>query len=512
MSRLRCETLVLPRAGGSARAPAGTTAVVVGGGIAGVAAATVLCERGVEVTLVEKTPRLGGRAGGWPTELATGERVEVEHGFHAFFRQYYNLRALLRRLDPCIGMLQPLDDYPILGPDGTVQSFAGLPRSSRLQLAALASRTPHLRAADLARSNIRAALEMLRFDPERTYARLDATSAATYLDSLGFPPAARRMLFGVFARSFFNAEHEMSAAELLMMFHFYALGNPEGLLFEVARDPAHTVIWSPFALWLSRRGARLRMGTSARRVNRSPLGSWRVECSNGTVEADRLVLALDVGALRSVVRESPDLEPIRAHIGHLRVARPFAVWRLWLDRPMAARRAPFAGTTGMGLLDNVSIYDRFQQESARWARAHAGSVVELHAYAVSPDLDEATIKDDLLAGLHALYPEARGARVVDERFALHQDCPAFPPGECASRPRVATPFADLALAGDFVAVPIPCALMERAAVSGMLAANTVLAPLDVMAEPLRSVPRRGLLAPRRLPRFARARSWSCNPA
>ena len=31
---------------------------------------------------------------------------------------------------------------------------------------------------------------------------------------------ARRMLFDVFAHSFFNPEEEMSAAELLMMFHF----------------------------------------------------------------------------------------------------------------------------------------------------------------------------------------------------------------------------------------------------------------------------------------------------
>ena len=46
----------------------------------------------------------------------------MERGFHAFFRQYYNLRALLRRVDPELSMLAPLDDYPILGPDGMVQS------------------------------------------------------------------------------------------------------------------------------------------------------------------------------------------------------------------------------------------------------------------------------------------------------------------------------------------------------------------------------------------------------
>ena len=38
---------------------------VVGGGIAGLAAATVLAERGVRVTVIEPLSYLGGRAGSW---------------------------------------------------------------------------------------------------------------------------------------------------------------------------------------------------------------------------------------------------------------------------------------------------------------------------------------------------------------------------------------------------------------------------------------------------------------
>jgi isorenieratene synthase len=173
---------------------------------------------------------------------------------------------------------------------------------------------------------------------------------------------------------------------------------------------------------------------------------------------------------------------------------------------MAPHRAPFAGTTGVGLLDNISIYDRFQDESAEWARAHGGSVVELHAYAVPTEATEASLRADLLAGLHSLYPEARQARALDERFLLRQDCPAFPPGAHPRRPGVATPFASLALAGDFVAMPTPCALMERAAASGFLAANTLLAPLGVVPESIRSVPSQGLFSALRLGRWNRART------
>src|SRR5436853_298069 len=127
MNRREREILWLPRAGGDARVSRATRAIVIGGGIAGVAAAAVLCERGVQVTLVERQQTLGGRAAGFPIRLATGEQVDMERGFHAFFRQYYNLRSLLRRVDPDLSSLQQLEDYPILGPEGRVQNFRGLP-------------------------------------------------------------------------------------------------------------------------------------------------------------------------------------------------------------------------------------------------------------------------------------------------------------------------------------------------------------------------------------------------
>jgi isorenieratene synthase len=486
---------------GARTAPPGTRGVVVGGGIAGVAAATILCERGVDVVLIERDVALGGRAGGFSDRLVTREQVDVERGFHAFFRHYYNLRALLRRIDPDLTLLRPLDDYPILGRGGMVQTFARLPTGTPWQVLAVAWRTPYLRATDLPRVNARAALEMLRFDPERTYELYDRMSATEYLESLAFPPAARRMLLDVFAHSFFNAESEMSAAELLMMFHFYLTANREGIVFDVARRGLPGALWRPFVAWLEARGAVVRTGTSALCVCGAVAGGrrrWRVEHSRGAEEADLLVLALDVAGLRALVRDSEDLAPLRSGVESLSVTRPFAVWRLWLDRPMAPQRAPFVGTTGVGLLDNISIYDRFQEESAAWASAHSGSVIELHAYAVAPDLDEASIKADLSNGFHELYPEARGARIVDERFLWRQDCPAFRPGAHARRPGVPTAFPNVALAGDLVAMPMPCALMERAAASGFLAANTLLAPLGVRGEPIRSVARRGLLSPPRL--------------
>jgi isorenieratene synthase len=59
------------------------------------------------------------------------------------------------------------------------------------------------------------------------------------------------------------------------------------------------------------------------------------------------------------------------------------------------------------------------------------------------------------------------------------------------------------IAGDHVDPPFLCGLMERAALTGVLAANDVLAEVGARPEPVNGVPQRGLLAGW-LPAFAGA--------
>ena len=65
--------------------------VVIGAGIAGLAAATGLIERGVSVDVLEREPNLGGRVAGWNDTIDDGPLAGTEiannRGFHAFFRQ-----------------------------------------------------------------------------------------------------------------------------------------------------------------------------------------------------------------------------------------------------------------------------------------------------------------------------------------------------------------------------------------------------------------------------------------
>ncbi|MGW8283252.1 MAG: FAD-dependent oxidoreductase [Gemmatimonadota bacterium] len=215
-----------------------------------------------------------------------------------------------------------------------------------------------------------------------------------------------------------------------------------------------------------------------------------------TESVELAVLALNVPGLRSVVDASPELgdQAWRARVRGLGQTSPFAVWRMWLDRPTAPGRHAFAGTAGFPLLDNISLFHLFEQESRAWAERTGGSVVELHAYGMPESATEPAIRAAMLAGLHALYPETSTATVVHEVFRVDRDCPAFPPGGHARRPGVETPDLDVALAGDHVRLEFPTALMERATASGFLAASVLLRPFGVRPEPLGSVSPRGPLA------------------
>ncbi|MFD3735039.1 FAD-dependent oxidoreductase [Streptomyces sp. NPDC058632] len=153
---------------------------VVGGGIAGVTAAVALAERGMAVDLFEQRPYPGGRLAGWPTELRDGSTTTMSRGFHAFFRQYYNLRALLRRIDPGLDILTSVPDYPLLHNTGHTDTFAGLPTTPPWNAAAFMMRSSTFRAADLRTIDRRAALQLFDVDVPQIYRRLDHLDARTF--------------------------------------------------------------------------------------------------------------------------------------------------------------------------------------------------------------------------------------------------------------------------------------------------------------------------------------------
>ena len=89
-------------------------AIVVGGGLAGLAAAVELVDAGARVTLLEARPRLGGAT--WSMRR---EGMQIDNGQHVFLRCCHAYRGFLRRLgveDRVV--LQRRLAVPVLAPGG----------------------------------------------------------------------------------------------------------------------------------------------------------------------------------------------------------------------------------------------------------------------------------------------------------------------------------------------------------------------------------------------------------
>jgi isorenieratene synthase len=228
-----------------------------------------------------------------------------------------------------------------------------------------------------------------------------------------------------------------------------------------------------------------------------------VVTADGTAyDAPHVVLAVDPPALATLVDASPGLADHAPRLAAAmpafgRPGPPYAVARYWFDGDVRPDRAVFSGVSRQSTLDSVTLYHRLEREPRRWAEHTGGSVVELHAYACEPGVDAAELAERMRVELATLWPEVGGLRVRELRARVAAQAPAFPPGGHAWRPGVRTDAHGLYLAGDGIATPFPSALMERAAATGIMAANHILRAEGAAAEPVDSVRPRGLLAKRR---------------
>ncbi|MGA1265118.1 MAG: FAD-dependent oxidoreductase [Prochlorothrix sp.] len=234
------------------------TAVVVGGGLAGLSAAYELSQRGFQVQLLERSPQLGGKIASWPIRV-NGESFITEHGFHGFFPQYYNLWGLVDELSIRQNFTE-LPTYAVLYKDKYDPEIFK-PRRSAFpwNVVDLAVGSPN---------NLRWGLNLTKlehwdvlkniagFDPEKSYKRLDHLAVADWAAE-DFPRGLYEVYFLPFAKSSLNAPDSLSVAEMTQFFHFYFFGNPEGLAFRGTRQDMGRSLVDPIAEAITATGGEI---------------------------------------------------------------------------------------------------------------------------------------------------------------------------------------------------------------------------------------------------------------
>ncbi len=478
--------------------------VVIGGGLAGIAAAIALRDAGVDVTLLESRPWLGGAASSFPRGT-----LMVDTGQHVFLRCCDSYQSLLARLGVSGSVtIQDRFDVTVLSPGGQARlRRTALP--SPLHLAGALARYPLLSLPERARV-ARAALAFRRADPAD--AGLDRSPLGDWLAARGQGEQARRRLWDLFIVSALNiAGDDASVPLAATVIKTALLSRNDAADIGIATVPLSQMHGTAPAALLTRLGVRMRLSARVASVQPRADGGFRVEFTSGrapvqdgvgqdgvgqdeavpgaagvgqegagqgagdAVVADAVVLAVPAGQAARLgcaakVVHAADWD----RLGYSPIVNVHVVYdRRVMDLPFAAA---------------VDSPVQWVFDKTRNAGLEAGQYVAVSLSAADDyvDVPAARLRDQFLPALERLFPAAAGAGVTDffvtrERRATFRQSP----GSAALRPGAATSVPGLVLAGSWTDTGWPDT-MEGAVRSGHNAAQELIRELAWLPPAARS--------------------------
>ncbi len=433
---------------------------IVGGGLAGLAAAVALADRGLAITLFESRPRLGGRASSFP-DPTTGELVD--NCQHVSMSCCTNLTDFCRRVGTA-ELFRPVPRITFLDPEGRTSHLQAGPLPAPFHLAASFLRTRYLTLRE--RLQVAWGLACLHLDrrdrPGETF--------HDWLARHGQSPRTIDRYWGTVLISALNERLDrMDVSHARKVFLDGFVRNRRGFTMEVPLVPLGELYGQKLETWLAGKGVEVRAGTGVRSIDIDEDGAARgLTLRNGeVVPADFVLLAVPFDRVLGLIPEEARASlPGLDGVGKI-AAAPITGVHLWFDRPVCPMdHAVLVGRTVHWVFNHSALQGR---ESPEGGGQYLQLVVSA-AYDLVP-LDKDAILKIALDDLKATWPSASEAvlrhwRVVTEHGATF----AVRPGIDALRPSQRTPIDGLFLAGDWTATGWP-ATMEGAVRSGYLAAE-----------------------------------------
>jgi squalene-associated FAD-dependent desaturase len=460
----------------SANAGGGTvasTVAVIGGGVAGMAAACALADAGFRVTLLERRGYLGGRASSY---LHPGTGEIIDNCQHVLFGCCTNLTGFYERIgvadkifwDSRMTLIEPGGRRSVLEPSALPAPMHGLPGivgahcfslRDKLSLifaftSMMFSRKPN------PDQNLFKWLEahlQTRGALDRFWRLVISSALNADLDRIALPYASK-----VIRELFLNSAYAGSMG--------------------MSRVPLSNLYESVEPYLESRRGAvHLNRNVESAAWDEATQ-QWTIQSRGEEFKAERVVLALPFEATAKLLPNLPPSDGANQLATQLAALEswPICSVHLWFDREITE-------------LDHAVLLDRdihWMYHKSRWQpqRDSKSSYVEL---VVSASTEFAALNREqalarAISQLAEYFPEVRSARLV--KSALIKEMRAtfgVPPGVDAARPGAVSPWPNCFLAGDWAATGWP-STMESAARSGHLAAEALCASLG---------DRRGILLP-----------------
>jgi hydroxysqualene dehydroxylase len=433
---------------------------IVGGGLAGIAAALDCARGGAKVTLLESRPRLGGAA-----YSVQRNGLQVDNGQHVFLRCCTAYRELLVRLGaPDAVSLQPRLAIPVLAPGRPPVWLrrSGLPAPLHLAGALVGYRFLGIGERVAA---ARAMSALRRVDPDDPAA--DARGFGDWLREHGQSPAAIDRLWGLIARPTLNlAPDEASLAQAAQVFQTGLLRETSAGDIGWARVPLSEIHDVAARRALALDGVDVRLRWRATSILPDPSGGFQIEASGiPTVHAGVVIVAVPHDRAARLVPASADTGRHLAGLGSSPIVNLHIVYdRRVLELPFAA-----------GVATPVQwVFDRTASSGATAGQYLA---VSLSAADAESGMTIEELRERYISALAELLPGARDAR-VDQFFVTREHAATFRagPGARGLRPGPRTRLPGLLLAGSWTDTGWP-ATMEGAVRSGQAAAHEALLAL-----------------------------------
>ncbi|HUE60506.1 MAG TPA: hydroxysqualene dehydroxylase HpnE [Acidimicrobiales bacterium] len=454
--------------------------VVVGGGLAGIAAALECADRGARVTLIERRRNLGGLT--W--SFRHGD-MWVDNGQHVFLRCCDEYLRFLDRIGGAADVEMPGSlDIPVVAPgQGSSPVVGRLSRSdlpAPLHLARSLVRYPHLRLPDRLRLGIAVAgLRRLRLDDPA----LDRESFGTWLARHHQSPESVEAVWDLITVPTVNLRStDASLAMAAKVFKTGLLEDRRAADIGWSRVPLGRLHGQHAAVALRSAGVEVRLEERVLEVRRNELpdrdrqGGFSVLGEGWENVADAVVVALPHDEAVEVLPRGavPEQERVK-DLGysaivdiHLVFDRRVTSWPL-----MAAVNSPvqwvFDRTESSGLaeLNGTLKADRARQYLA----------VSISAADELLGRRPAELVSWIGSELHRLLPATSEATVVDSLVTKERRATfAATPGSGRLRSTQATFFPGLAVAGAWTDTGWP-ATMEGAVRSGRFAADACLSSI-----------------------------------
>lgn len=439
--------------------------VIIGGGIAGLAAGAALKGSGLKVVVCEAGQQLGGRARSWRDE-ASGDVVDL--GPHILHSYYGNMLALLDRLgtlDQVVWDHSQLTTLAVPPPAFTMKLWR-LPPPLHLLPAGLA--IPHVGFADKL-SNLRLgwlAMSMRKQD----VAALDAITGAELTRRLGVSRAFRDWAWKTAAMTVLNVPLEQASAGALMRFVRQASGHHDIRLGFAGAGLADLFVPACVAA-IRGEGGGVRLGAPVARIDVEPSRVRAVVLRDGTrIAARYCIAATEPQSLPSLLpAQAAWVDP--AALSQLRPS-PYICTYLWF----AAKLTHLKSWGRMWSPDNLN-FDFYDLSNIRHGWRDRASVIASNImYAGrARHLSDAQIVAATVREIAEYLPAAAHTPLLHWRVhRVPMGIACSEPGTDRLRPATRTAVRGLLLAGDFVQTDIPLC-MESAVRSAFLAAEQVWA-------------------------------------